>query len=717
MKTDTNILIEGANCWRKRKASRVAFLIDGSAYFSAFCSAVERAEKSIFIAAWDIDSRIKLFREASDPGSCEQLEDFLNRVVSGKADLDAYVLAWDFVIIYALEREPLPVFKLGWLSHKRVHFHMDDEHPLGASHHQKIVVVDDSVAFVGGIDLAKRRWDTSEHRADDPRRLDPHGQNYPPFHDVQVLVEGEAARSLGDLFRTRWWNATGQKPKASEGSGNDPWPSGLEPDLEDVSIAIARTEPAYKGRPEVREIESLYKDAIASARHSIYIENQYLTSSSIVEAIAARLQEKAGPEIMIVLPYKSSGWLEEKTMDVLRATLLKRLRDADLFGRLRVYYPFVPGLGDKWLNVHAKVLIVDEQMVCIGSSNLSNRSMGLDTECNVALEANNGGVQVQKAIALLRNRLLGEHLGTSVERIEETLESTSSLIKTVETLRGSGRSLRHLENEEPEALDSLISNPELVDPERPVKLERLIEQFDPEEVQRTGNRRLVLIPAVLLGLIALGAAWRWTPLAQRVDLETIVHWAFSIRDIQSAPFWVLAAYLLGSLVAFPITLLVGATAIVFDPILGITYALGGCLSSAALSYTLGHLLGRKTVRRVAGRRLNQVSKKLASHGILSVFLIRFLPVAPYSIVNMVAGASHIRFRDFMAGTALGMSPGIITVSVLSDSIEKMLKDPRIENFLVLATVAVVAGAALYWAQKRVKRKTPRTESGEGAKKF
>ena len=72
---------------------------------------------------------------------------------------------------------------------------------------------------------------------------------------------------------------------------------------------------------------------------------------------------------------------------------------------------------------------------------------------------------------------------------------------------------------------------------------------------------------------------------------------------------------------------------------------------------------------------------------------------------------------FRSGTALGMSPGIITVSVLSDSIEKMLKDPRIENFLVLATVAVVAGAALYWAQKRVKRKTPRTESGEGAKKF
>ena len=182
------ILVEGRNCWRRRPAKRVTFLIDGAAYFEAFAQSVELAKNSILIAGWDINSQVELLRGNQSGNSSTRLGDFLNTAVSRTPGLRAYILAWDFAMIYALEREAFPIFKLDWRTHDRLHFRLDGDHPVGASHHQKIVIVDDAIAFVGGLDLTKRRWDTSEHRVNDPRRIDPHGHPYPPFHDVQMLV-------------------------------------------------------------------------------------------------------------------------------------------------------------------------------------------------------------------------------------------------------------------------------------------------------------------------------------------------------------------------------------------------------------------------------------------------------------------------------------------------------------------------------------------------
>ena len=114
-------------------------------------------------------------------------------------------------MIYTLEREFFPRYKLKWRTHKNIHFHLDGAHPAGASQHQKIVVVDDAVAFVGGFDLSKWRWDTPEHAIDNELRIDPDGKPYPPFHDVQMLVDGDAAEALGELARERWHIAAGKK--------------------------------------------------------------------------------------------------------------------------------------------------------------------------------------------------------------------------------------------------------------------------------------------------------------------------------------------------------------------------------------------------------------------------------------------------------------------------------------------------------------------------
>lgn len=164
MNTDRKrILTEGRNCWRIAPAKRGAFLIDGDAYFVACAKAIARAGQSIFIVGWDIDSRTRLLTDGQIDDLPVNLGDFLNKVVSRRRGLHAYLLGWDFPVVYALDREPLPVYKLDWCTHRRVHFRLDGIHPVGAAHHQKIVVVDDAVAFVGGMDLAVRRWDTPEH--------------------------------------------------------------------------------------------------------------------------------------------------------------------------------------------------------------------------------------------------------------------------------------------------------------------------------------------------------------------------------------------------------------------------------------------------------------------------------------------------------------------------------------------------------------------------
>ncbi|NIR25581.1 MAG: hypothetical protein GWN77_01105, partial [Gammaproteobacteria bacterium] len=380
--TDSSILQPGINCWRVEQAERAAFLIDGEAYFNAFYQATQQARHTIFILSWDIDTRVRLVRgNGHNEDLPPQLGDFLNALVRKRKGLQIYVLNWDWAMLYAFEREWLPTYKFNWNTHRRLHFHLDDEYPAGASQHQKLVVIDDAIAFVGGFDLTRQRWDQPAHRPDDPLRTTPSGKHYPPFHDVQLLVEGGSATALGRLARERWYRATGQRlPLRKRKDRSSPWPQSVSPDMRDVNVAIARTEHAYRKRQEVREVEQLYLDMIGAAAKYIYIENQYFTSWKIGRALAERLEEANGPEVVLVLPLMSSGWLEQYTMDVLRSRLLHQLQASDRYGRLRVYYPYAESLGKGRIVLHSKVMVVDERWLRVGSSNLSNRSMGLDSE-------------------------------------------------------------------------------------------------------------------------------------------------------------------------------------------------------------------------------------------------------------------------------------------------------------------------------------------------
>jgi phospholipase D1/2 len=695
-----SISTEGQNCWRIAPAQRVAFLIDSAAYFAALAAAAEQAQESIFIVGWDVDSRVRLMPDKVRGGQPTELGAFLKALVSRHRGLHVYILEWDFAVIFALERESSLMRKRRWQIHRRVQFHMDSAHPAGASHHQKIVVVDDAIAFVGGIDLTIRRWDTSEHRAHDPRRVDADDQPYPPMHDAQVVVDGEAAAALGGLVRERWRRATGRRLRPAQTRRSDLWPLGLTPDLEHVSVTIARTEPAYNGNPEVREVEALYLDAIAAARHSIYMEAQYLTSAVIGNALMNRLMEASGPEIVLVLPYKASGWLEQSTMDVLRARLLRRLRAADQFGRLRVYCPVVPDLDRTCINVHAKILVVDEALVRVGSSNVSNRSMGLDTECDLALEAN-GATRIERAIAHFRNRLVGEHLGVSAQEVAAMFDAKQSLIATVDGLRGAERRLEPLDAEVPTWHDRLIPDSNILDPERPIVPEPLLEECTSSESRPSGRLGLLLRGAIpLLLLFGLAAAWQWTPLGDWLDVDTLAGWVASLRYHPIAPLVVIGGYVAGGLVLFPVMVLIAATALAFGSLLGFTYSLLGCLVSAILTYGIGYLLGHETIRSLAGAQLSHLSRRLAQHGLIAVLLVRIVPVAPFTVVNIIAGASHIRLRDFVLGTCLGMLPGLLVMTVFGDQLEDVIRDPKLETFLVLIGLLVLIVLLTVWVRRR-----------------
>jgi len=682
-----SLLHPGGNCWRVEHAHRVAVAIDGEAYFRAVREAILGARKRVTILGWDIHSRLRLERGDEDDGLPTELGALLDFVASERG-VQVYVLSWDFAVIYLLERESFPLYTLNWKTHRRVHFQLDSAHPPGASQHQKIVVVDDALACCGGLDLSQWRWDTPAHKPGDERRVDPQGKPYPPFHDLQMIVDGDAAAALGELARQRWQRATGEALPALEPPAEEaPWPGSLTPLVADTAVGIARTQSAYDGCEAVREVEQLYLDAIAAAERYIYIENQYLTAHRVARALAQRLREDGGPELVIVLPLKTGGWLEQQTMDVVRCRVVKQLREADTGGRLRLYFPQLLAGGEAATMVHAKLMIVDDRLLRIGSSNLSNRSMGLDSECDLLLAVEPG---TERAVGGLLESLLAQHLGVEVEEVRESREQQRSLIASIERLRRGERSLQPLDPQVDPAVDALVPDSALIDPERPMDVEHFVSHFVPDEYRPHSARRVLVSALVLAALLGLAAAWRWTALGDLLDLDLLVDQVRTLESHPLAPLLLIGLFALAASLAVPLTLLVIACVLAFGAVNGFIYSLLGAQLSAMLNYFFGRHLGRDLVRRYAGKTLNAVSRRLSRRGVLAIVTVRVVPVAPFAVVNLVAGASHISLRDFSLGTLLGSLPGIAGVALFADGIVRALRSPDSGSFAwVVGLLAVL----------------------------
>ena len=687
----------GQNCCATARAERVAFLVDGEAYFDAFVRAAERAERSILILAWDFDSRMVLrFDEQNRP--LETMGEFLNRLCEQRPRLRVRILDWDFPMVYGTDREYSPIFGLAWKPHRHIKFRFDDTHPLAGSHHQKVVVIDDKVAFAGGLDITNKRWDTPAHAPGDPRRVFEEAP-YPPFHDVMIAVDGEAARELAELARSRWQAGTGRKVKPVTTSG-DPWPEELAPEMRNVSVSIACTRPEVGANPGVRHVETLYLDMIAQAKRYIYIENQYFTSEKIGLALEARLKEPDPPEIVVVTRLLSHGWLEENTMHVLRTRLVRMLRDADAKGRFHAYYPHVEGLCEgTCIDLHSKVMIVDDEWLRIGSSNISNRSMGVDTECDVTVEAQ-GDEAKRRAIRAFRDRLLAEHAGVEVEVLAPAVERLGSMAAAVKEIGKGTRRLEYLEA--PEVSEALLAAAKIGDMEKPISIDGLVQDLahDEETFVEPPRRPLVVAGFMVALIAALALLWRYTPLAAAVTSENVISVARVFAEHWWAPLMVVLAYTPASMVMFPRPLLTMAAVVVFGPWEGFVYAMTGVVLAGTAGYAVGRLVHRDTVRRLAGPRLHRLTGVLQRRGIVAVTLVRFVPIAPYLVVNVVMGAMRIRLHHFILGTFLGMLPGGLAATVLSDQVAVALMNPARVNLWVVAG-AFLAFAALAFAGHQV----------------
>ncbi|HJV11512.1 MAG TPA: VTT domain-containing protein [Burkholderiales bacterium] len=652
-----------------------------------------RARRCVFILGWDFDSRIRLLPEGANDGYPEELGDFLKELVRQNRELRVYILSWDFAMVFALDREWVPLYKLGWRTRAapRLHFRLDERHPPSGSHHQKVVVVDDSVAFVGGLDLTHGRWDTPEHRADQPFRRDAQGRITRPNHDVQAIVDGPAARALGELCRDRWARL-GKKTVPLGQAFADTWPALVQPEITELDVAIARTDPGWVTGQPVQEIRQLYIDAIGGARRSLYLENQYFSSSVVGEALAARLSEPDSPDVVVVSRLTEEGWLEARTMGVLRARLHQRLQALDARGRYRLLYPHIPELGaPHLLNVHSKVLVMDDELCSVGSANFNNRSMGFDTECNIAIEAR-GDERVERAIAGLRARLLAEHLAAQPAEVAATIAGAGGrLIPAIESLSRPGRTLAPINPVAAVDLDRLIPASALVDPERPADPELLAREFVPPELGPSMARRIARFAVELCALAALAALWRWTPLREIVTPAEI------------SPAIILLAFPVAGLAGLPVTPLVILACFLFEPLAGGIYALAGALISAAVTYAAGRLLGRNLVRRLAGSRLNAITARFARKGVWAVAALRLLPIAGYSTVNAVAGASRVRFAELMLGTALGMIPWILLTLTFVDRVRVVLREPGPVTYALLAADVALIVAAVVYVRRRFGR--------------
>lgn len=504
----TSLLVPGLTCATTHAPARSGVLVDGRDFYRALFAACVKAERSILMTGWQFASKVELVRgpDADGCGHPTRLVELLRDLCEARPELEIYLLAWDASAIFTFEREPLQRLMFQVKGHKRIHYKMDNAHPSGASHHQKLAIIDRSIAFVGGMDVCNSRWDDRSHDAEAPLRCSGGGTPYAPYHDVQAFVTGDAVDVLRDWFCERWQAATGHCLELPDVPRTE---IEIEPSftVEAPVLGLARTLPRTDDPPTAptKELYELHLRAIAEARRSIYIENQYLSCDEIADALARRMHAESEPplEIVIVLPEKSAGFKERISIGVYQQRILARLTEvAERTGhQLGVYYHCACGpKGDVPVFIHAKVLAVDDRFLLVSSANTSNRSMGFDTELGLAWESPTPTDSLRAA----RVDLLAEHCGLARDLADDILGPVGGLVKRLDELaRAKTHHLRiHRRNADEKPgwlLSKLIPDETPFDPDDPTSfreslpepgawLDRLFR--DPLEVLTRGGRQL-----------------------------------------------------------------------------------------------------------------------------------------------------------------------------------------------------------------------------------
>lgn len=436
-----SIIETGRNAWRQVDAIESGVVIDAADYYRAFYESARAARHYLLVSGWQFDSGVELLRGEDASADAEvRFLPFLNGLCESNPELHVYILAWDFHVVLALERQWMQRAYFHWMTNPRFRFLFDDCPAEGGSHHQKFVVVDGTHAFVGGMDVCESRWDDRSHRGENPLRTS-YGSPHKPYHDVQAYLTGaDVTAAFADIFWERWRYAEGgDRPVFPPRSDVPSPPRGLLA-MGASRVALSRTQPSKEG-DGIREVETLFVDAICAAERLVFIETQYFSSRRIREAFIERMGRADRPrlEIVVVVNQRAEALKEELAVGLRQARNLEQLREAAAGGghRLGLYYSLCDGVTEEFRNtyIHSKVLAVDDRFLTVGSANLTNRSMGTDSELHVSWEVLGSGPddrRLARAIRRVRASLLAEHGGLAGIRSMRALAKIAGLVERLD---------------------------------------------------------------------------------------------------------------------------------------------------------------------------------------------------------------------------------------------------------------------------------------------
>lgn len=700
----------GHNCWRSDTASFASPIVDGADYFRALHESISKAEKTIFIVGWDIDSRIELIRgeEVKDLQLPSQVSDLIAKRASDNPELKIYLLRWDSSLAFFKMREVWAKEVWDNLTPSNVYTELDDTIPMGGSQHQKVVVIDDELAYSGGMDIAVHRWDTREHKPDQALRIDPDGP-YVPLHDVHSVVAGPIVKSFSELVRWRWNRIPERSVDAPELDSNNQvdsetlpktWPESVEPCFKNIRCGIARTIPLMDNAEPAQEVRQMLLSVIEQAEDFIYIENQFASRQEIAEAINKRLKACPRLRVLLVSSYNPKSMMECEAYWSGRIDFKEILEKGVDPRRVLLSYAANDDGGGEPVHkrIHSKVLVVDDKILIIGSANISNRSMTLDTECDLVFAA--ATQEQQEQIRHFRNDLVSEHSGWSIAEVDQILAKRYPFKKLNSNHKKAGYHLNEVE-------DHIFTDQSLYDMVQPIS--------DPEEPlvsQLTwkgkrlffGNpsKKTIVVSAIILGMILLVCAGYFASKhISWLDKEHIEGYLEATRGTMWALPAVVAAYVIGGIFFFPVTVLSIAVAAIFGPVWGPVYGICGAVASATLSFYIGRVLGGDSLKKYGGKKVQALDDRFRRSGVLGVAALRLVPIAPFSLVNLVAGVTSVHIYVFALGTFFGMLPQMIVKGLVGDSLLQIFKDPKPSSIAYLLGGIVLWGLVIYASQKAV----------------
>ena len=695
--------------WKQVEAERVGVLVDGENFFLAFYEILNAAEQHIVLLGWDFDTRGPLVYRNGRPVTVAQA---LWLALETRPSLRIFVLCWDYAAVYMFDREFFPDARLRGKFKNRLFLEFDGHHPSGASHHQKIIVADGAIAFSGGMDLGVRRWDTRDHLYLDPRRINLKGEPYLPYHDVQAVLTGEVVSAMSEIVQRRWERATGSTlslPVCNEGL----WPPSAPVHFKNIQVQISRTMPPYLGEKNVDEIELQFLKLIATARECLYIENQYFSSEKLANAIAARLMEERGPEIIMMMPLRYSGWFESRSVGAIQATFVGRLRALAKPGKFCALSPITGHPpASQHIHVHAKVVVRDDSAFVVGSANFNNRSLGLDSECNLLFLPGEGNAENRVAILRQRNALLAEHLGCSVDEFELALARHASVIAALNSIEPRNKSVVPA-LEVPGRFSNLVKPIAVFfDPSSPMPLEVASHALMPGRFRhRIFHSWAILLIALLVTgtlLFGLGMLGVWNTFFSSFFSNLALSIPSDVDFVQGAR---LLVFILSAVLALflfvPFHLVVFAVAWFFSFWQTIGIVLFSGMVVALLCYFAGAQIGKERVFNLFSPRLGKLRHKkiLRSFGVFTVAWLRIMPVAPFSVLSMATGACGVSFLSFFWGTFLGMLPAVFLITQFVQLVSQLLGNPTVQNGfsfgLFLSFLALLAWFVLLRSSKRM----------------